>query len=214
MILRHSHEQEAGRKFLILRAHAFFRDWPDGELHEAVKFTRLRSYTPDSIVFDGFHSHPSESVCLLVSGTCRLVRRVPVREAAGRVVAVSSRPCLGLAQLESEPSLAHLQVQPRHLLMTTASAQPGAMFGAWTQGTAAVCACKCTCLLLSKVIFMRHDHGKCLDLIRSSVPMLFLDDRFLFTAYKQQCVWERFRKQVMESAVAQRDARRHNHPLR
>ena len=210
MLLRHSHELETQRKFAILRAHPFFREWPDMELRDAVANTHLRTYIHGAVVFDGFHSHPGESICLLVSGLCRIVRRLPV--------AISSRnnavlgPCAKAEHIDRalEPKESLITISSagprfRHVLMTGNAAGPGTMFGAWTSQMSAVCASRCTCLLISKVVFMRHDHGRCLESVVASLPMTAVDDAKLYDAYTRQKQWEQYRKRVMQRVVHERE---------
>lgn len=202
LILRRSHEEEARRKFLIMRAHAFFRGWPDKELNDAVPCAQLRSYVPRAVVLDGFHSHPGELVGMVVTGGVRIVRRVPVRTRSdGGVVALASNSELFQRSLQAKESVLSMEDTYKHILMTADSLLPGSMFACWSQSTSIVCSTKSTCLLISKVIFMRHDHGRCLDAVRGGVPMLFMEDKQLFDSYKKQRAWEQYRKYVMKEAT-------------
>eukprot|EP00048_Salpingoeca_helianthica_P016876 m.234622 g.234622 ORF g.234622 m.234622 type:complete len:405 (+) comp19695_c0_seq1:417-1631(+) len=200
MILRHSHEQEARRKYLIMRTHAFFRTWTDTELNEAVQSAHLKSFAPGAVLFDGYHSHPGETVCILVAGSCRIVRRVPVTVLPSGGLGPASSTLHMTRPVEGKESLMSLGSRA-HVLVTTDTLVPGAMFGAWTSGTSAVCACRCTTLLVAKSVFMRHDHGRSLDQIRTAQPLLCMADRDLYAAYQQQQQWQAYKQHVLRETI-------------
>lgn len=217
MVLRKNHEREWNTRLAYLKKHPLFAEWSAASLNFAVEGSQIAEYPANSIILKDL-SVNSERIFIIVQGRCQIVQRVELS---------SDRNSLRIGQREfALPKTLEDCNRPRQLghrdqqLITGGQRRavnqrrwwvvrllhPGEYFGVGEgrEGMSILSDQKVECLLVNKMVFMRHNHGKCLQRMKEEAVSLYPSSDAVFRSYVETRKWRKYKEDVMLETIIKR----------
>lgn len=204
MVLRKNHEREWNDRMIHFKNHPLFSDWNPPNLNFAVEGSHIVEYPANTVILKDLTA-PSDKVYFLVRGTCKVVQKVELLECASTLQPGKERlmlPPINMKGIvtEQEREKTTRRVQKWWVVRTL---HPGDYFGVGEgeKGMSIISDHHSECLLVNKMVFMKHKRGKCLSMMKTETASQYPSRNMAFKSYVENMRWKEYKKSLVLEAV-------------
>ncbi|XP_078611470.1 uncharacterized protein LOC144881940 isoform X1 [Branchiostoma floridae x Branchiostoma japonicum] len=193
-------KHELAERLQALLKHDAFKDWSEHELHLAMTRCSVEEYPPNSVIFGGVGGL-IEEVFFVVSGECRIVRRMAFLERTHpdgtKALAMAPKKNSGY-QLKPYEKIVSRYLQVRML-------KEGELFGLGQQLksifylSGSVTSVKI--LRVDRALLYRHDNGLTLGRLEFRTQGMIPSKVETFTTFMQSRLWKKFKEKVLREVL-------------
>ena len=209
MVLRKNHEREWNTRMTHFEDHPIFAGWSSANLDFAVEGSQIVEYPPNSVILKDLLA-PSEKVYFITRGTCKVVQRVNLLENVD-----SSKPShkgfiLPPVDVKQGCRVSKNNLRKVQKWWILRCLQPGDYFGVGEgqEGMSVVTDDKVECLLVNKMVFMKHERGKTLWNMQAEAAKMYPSRASAFESYIEMMKWKEYKQNVVTETVKKQRRRR------
>ena len=196
-VLRLTHEIEWMALLSTLRNHWLFHNWNDADIIKTAEGSMFIEYLPNSVIvkdLSAFHDY----VYLLISGTCKVIEKLKMKE---QYDFQQRKRHLVLPSLSK-----HGIIRGKTLRkwVTIHKIEPGEMFGIG-EGRADTCVISeqlVKCLAINRFALFKYDVTKSVATFHKDLADVYPSRSVVFKKYIEQCQWTEYKKQVLFDIVS------------
>ncbi|XP_068760054.1 uncharacterized protein [Montipora capricornis] len=201
-VLRNSHQIEWERKLSMLSLQPTLQEWTEPEIKSIIQHSRLREYPPNSVLLANIDV-PPDNVFLIHSGTCRVVREITMVQS----VSLSGRTKLKLPPIDfikKDIDSNKERVVKKYLTIHTLKKGDSFGVGEDLSKTFIISIGRVHCLLVQRLIFLKRDRGKALEVVKQNLREAFMTQREAFKFYNEGRNWKIYKKKLVDDIVKRR----------
>ncbi|XP_071950961.1 uncharacterized protein [Antedon mediterranea] len=206
MVLRRSYQQEWDNGMTALKSLITFEDWTEEELQSAIDRCTFEEYPPNTVILSDPEQAP-DHVYFIKSGECKIVRDVTL---------IKSNLPFGHVKLSLPPYTPEMDVEPEFLskyqgnlhnaTLHICTFGKGRFFGVGEdlRKTHIISIGKVECILVARVAFLFHNHGRCIAPMKQSVEELIPSREDAFNSYIEGIKWRNYKRGLVKELVNRR----------
>ena len=199
MVLRRNHEREWNARMAHFKNHPLFTGWSQANLNFAVEGSQIIEYPPNTVILKDL-SIPLEKIYFIIQGTCKVVQKVELLACTD-----NEEARLVLPPINPKPNdqLADNSAQRRTKWWVLRTLYPGDYFGVGEgqERTSVISNHKTECLLVNKMVFMKHERGKCLTNMQVHAAKMYPSRDKAFQSFIEARKWKQYKQKLVLETV-------------
>lgn len=202
MVLRKNHEMEWGKRMEIIRSHPFFLDWSETALQMVAEGSNIVEYSPNSVIIKDFsHSLDTDSVFLLVKGTCKVALKLKMLEHHKQFSGPSKK--LVLPALDNDSAFKDTQSHIVRRWIAIRCLTPGEIFGLGEghPNMSVISNQRVECLTMSRMVLTKLDRKKSLARHKEEMASCYPTHGSVFKSYVELCEWREYKRWVLQEVL-------------
>ncbi|XP_067022888.1 cyclic nucleotide-binding domain-containing protein 2-like [Acropora muricata] len=201
-VLRNSHQIEWERKVSMLSSQPTLQDWTEPEIGAIVQHTKVREFPPNSMIVGDIHS-PPDNLYLIHSGNCRVVREITMfqRESLYGSKKLMLPP---IDYNKRDVNRNNEKVIKKYLTIHILKKGDAFGVGEDLKKTFVVSIGRVHCLVVSRLVFLKRDRGKALEIVKQNLSEAFMTQREAFKFYIEDRNWKIYKKKLVDEIVKRR----------
>ncbi|KAI8500972.1 hypothetical protein Bbelb_210670 [Branchiostoma belcheri] len=197
---RMTRKHELAERLQALEKHDAFKEWGELDLRQAMMRCSVEEYPPNSVIFGGVEGI-IEEVFFVVSGECRIVRRMAFLERTHpdgtKALAMAPKKNTGYKLKPYE------EIVPRFLQVGVL--REGQFFGIGEQLKSIFylsgCVSSAKILRVDRALLYRHDDGITLGRLEFMARGMIPTKAETFTTFMETRLWEKFKAKVLREVL-------------
>ena len=202
MVLRKNHEREWNARMAHFEDHPIFVGWSAANLNFAVEGSHILEYPPNTVILKDL-SAPSEKIYFIIHGVCKVVQKVDLLEHHDSSKTGRKKLVLPPINAKQGCSASRNDAKRVQKWWTLRGLQPGDYFGVGEgqEGMSVISDHRVKCLLVNKMVFMKHERGRCLSRMQAEAARLYPSRTTALKSYMEVRKWKEYKLNLVNETV-------------
>ena len=205
MVLRRNHEREWSKRLEYIKNHPLFAGWTPANLNFAVEGSHIIEYPQNTVIFKDL-SQPPEKVFIIMYGNCKVVQNIELLEYVGKesryqkekVILPPINPTSAINKRLEDKLFRKVN---KWWVLRTLHPEDYFGVGEGQEGMSVISDHKVECLLVNKMVFMKHERGKCLSKMQAEAAKLYPSRDMAFKSYLETKKWKEYKRDLIIETV-------------